>query len=297
MSWLAKETGGNWMEFVIVDGRLTDRASAKVDIEDRGYQFGDGVYEVIRVYNGKMFTGKEHLNRLEESAKKIRMELPYSQEQLVEMTENLIARNELGTGIVYMQFTRGTSPRNHVFPASGVSPTFVAYTRKVTRPEESMEAGVQAILDEDIRWLRCDIKSLNLLGNLLSKQKAAEAGCFEAILHRGQTVTEGSHSNISIVKDGVIITHPADNHILNGITRQKFLEICGNEKMGYEEKAYTVEDLLSADEVFSSGTTVEVMPIIKIEGQQVGNGKPGPVTRRLQELFKAEIEAQCGPIQ
>jgi D-alanine transaminase len=284
------------MEYVIVNGEVIDRVSAKVDIEDRGYQFGDGVYEVIRVYNGKMFTGKEHLNRLVESAKKIRMELPYTPEALAGMMEELIAKNELQTGIVYMQFTRGTSPRNHVFPGSDVTTTFVAYTRQVARPEESMQKGVRTILDEDIRWLRCDIKSLNLLGNLLSKQKAAEAGCFEAILHRGQTVTEGSHSNISIIKDGVIITHPADNHILNGITRQKVLEVCNNEQIPYEERAYTLEELYAADEVFSSGTTVEVMPVIEIEGKPVGNGEPGPVTRRLQELLKNEIVQQCGQI-
>jgi D-alanine transaminase len=284
------------MEYVIVDGQVMERSSAKVDIEDRGYQFGDGVYEVIRVYNGKMFTGKEHLKRLVESAEKIRMKLPYSPEELESKMEELIAKNELQTGTVYMQFTRGTSPRNHVFPSNEVAPTFVAYTRNVARPEDSMEKGVRAILDEDIRWLRCDIKSLNLLGNLLSKQKAAEAGCFEAILHRGETVTEGSHSNISIIKDGVIITHPADNHILNGITRQKVLEICGKEQIPFEEKAYTLEELNAADEVFSSGTTVEVMPIVGIEGKSVGNGEPGPVTRSLQELFKAEIERQCGKL-
>ncbi|MCM3665994.1 D-amino-acid transaminase [Mesobacillus subterraneus] len=284
------------MEYVIVDDQVMDRSTAKVDIEDRGYQFGDGVYEVIRVYNGKMFTGKEHLKRLVESAEKIRMKLPYSPEELEGKMEELIAKNELQTGTVYMQFTRGTSPRNHVFPGNGVAPTFVAYTRNVARPEESMEKGVRAILDEDIRWLRCDIKSLNLLGNLLSKQKAAEAGCFEAILHRGETVTEGSHSNISIIKDGVIITHPADNHILNGITRQKVLEICGKEQIAFEERAYTVEELNAADEVFSSGTTVEVMPVVEIEGKPVGNGEPGTVTRNLQKLFKAEIESQCGKI-
>jgi D-alanine transaminase len=284
------------MEYVIVDDKVLDRTEAKVDIEDRGYQFGDGVYEVIRLYNGKMFTGIEHLNRLAESAEKIRMKLPYSPEELLARMEELISKNEVETGTVYMQFTRGTSPRNHVFPGEEVATTFVAYTRKVPRPVDPMEKGVRAILDEDIRWLRCDIKSLNLLGNLLSKQKAAEAGCFEAILHRGETVTEGSHSNISIVKDGVVITHQADNHILNGISRQKVLEICRNEGIPFEERAYTLEELSSADEVFSSGTTVEVMPVVEVAGKPVGNGQPGSVTRKLQTLFKAEIERQCGNI-
>ncbi|MDQ0413059.1 D-amino-acid transaminase [Mesobacillus stamsii] len=284
------------MEYVMVDGRTLDRSAAKVDIEDRGYQFGDGVYEVIRVYNGKMFTGMEHLKRLKESAEKIQMKLPYSPEELLARMEELILKNEVDTGTVYMQFTRGISPRNHVFPGENVATTFVAYTRKVPRSVEPMEKGVCAILDEDIRWLRCDIKSLNLLGNLLSKQRAAEANCFEAILHRGETVTEGSHSNISIVKDGVIITHQADNHILNGITRQKMLEICRNESIPFEERAFSLDELSSADEVFSSGTTVEVMPVVEVAGRPVGNGRPGSVTRQLQALFKAEIERQCGQI-
>ena len=159
-----------------------------------------------------------------------------------------------------------------------------------------METGVRTILDEDIRWLRCDIKSLNLLGNLLSKQKAAEAGCFEAILHRGETVTEGSHSNICIIKDGVIITHPANNLILNGITRQKVLELCGKAQIPFEERAFTLDELYAADEVFSSGTTVEVMPVVEIEAKPVGNGKPGDVTRILQGLFTSAIEEQCGRI-
>lgn len=208
------------MEYVIVGGEIVDREIATVDIEDRGYQFGDGVYEVIRVYNGKMFTAKEHLNRLQESAEKISIQIPYQPSELEEMLKGLIEKNGLANGIIYMQFTRGTSPRNHAFPHN-VAPTFVAYTRKVDRPVSSMQEGIKAIFIEDIRWLRCDIKSLNLLGNLLAKQKAVEAGCFEAIQHRGNIVTEGSSSNVAIVKNGTVITHPANNLILNGITRQK----------------------------------------------------------------------------
>ncbi|PLR98193.1 D-amino-acid transaminase [Bacillus sp. T33-2] len=285
------------MEYVIVNGNIMERTTAKVDIEDRGYQFGDGVYEVIRVYNGKMFTGREHLNRLADSADKIRIKIPYTVGELTRQLEELIQKNDLVTGTVYMQFTRGTSPRNHVFPGANVIPTYVAYTRKVGRPEELMRTGIRTILDEDIRWLRCDIKSLNLLGNLLSKQKAADAGCFEAILHRDGTVTEGSHSNISIVQNGRIVTHPADNFILNGISRQTLLDICRCESIPYEERPFTVEELMAADEVFSTGTTVEVMPIIEVEGVPVGNNTPGPLTRKLQDFFSKRILVQCGNLQ
>jgi len=284
------------MEYVIIGGEIVERGLATVDIEDRGYQFGDGVYEVIRVYNGKMFTAKEHLNRLQESAEKISIQLPYQPSQLEEMLQGLIEKNELSNGIIYMQFTRGASPRNHAFPHN-VAPTFVAYTRKVERPVSSMQEGVKAIFFEDIRWLRCDIKSLNLLGNLLAKQKAVEAGCFETIQHRGDIVTEGSSSNVAIVKNGTVITHPANNLILNGITRQKVKQVCEQNQIPFEEKEFTVEEVLQADEVFLSGTTVEVTPIVEVEEKKISGGIPGEVTKKLQQLIKDEIEKECGTIE
>ncbi|WP_374722797.1 D-amino-acid transaminase [Peribacillus tepidiphilus] len=284
------------MEKVIFDGQLINRLEASVDIEDRGYQFGDGVYEVIRVYNGKMFTSKEHLQRLFESGEKIGMDIPYGLDKIKAMLEDLIQANNLTLGTVYLQVTRGVAPRNHMFPSSDVKPMFVAYTREVARPEENMMNGVKTISVEDIRWLLCDIKSLNLLGNLLAKQKAADAGCFEAIQHRNGTVTEGSLSNVSIVVDGVVKTHPANHLILNGISRQVMLKTCEKAGIPFAEKPYTLDELKNADEVFLTGTTVEVMPIIEVDGQRIGNGKPGEITKKLQELFKAEIEEQCGQL-
>ncbi|MEK3852793.1 D-amino-acid transaminase [Cytobacillus sp. FSL H8-0458] len=284
------------MEYVILNGDLIERSEAKVDIEDRGYQFGDGVYEVIRVYNGKMFTADEHLERLLDSGKKIELNIPYSKDQLKQMLLEMIAKNQLDLGIVYMQFSRGTSPRNHAYPGADVAPVLTAYTRETTRPVESMRNGVKAILIEDIRWLRCDIKSLNLLGNIMAKQKAAQSGCFEAIQHRGDTVTEGSSSNIAIVKDGTLYTHPATNLILNGITRRKINEICRENGTALEESAFTKEDLLAADEVFMSSTSAEITPITEIEGKPVGNGSPGPITNKLQNLFEEAIEKQCGSL-
>lgn len=284
------------MEYVILNGDLIERSEAKVDIEDRGYQFGDGVYEVIRVYNGKMFTADEHLERLLESARKIELDIPYSIGQLKQMLAEMIERNKLELGIVYMQFSRGTSPRNHAYPGADVAPVLTAYTRETSRPVESMRNGVKASLIEDIRWLRCDIKSLNLLGNIMAKQKAAQSGCFEAIQHRGDTVTEGSSSNIAIVKDGTLYTHPATNLILNGITRRKINEICRENGVALEESAFTKDDLLDADEVFMSSTSAEITPIIEIEGKPIGNGSPGPITNKLQNLFEEAIEKECGSL-
>ncbi|MDF2038967.1 D-amino-acid transaminase [Cytobacillus oceanisediminis] len=284
------------MEYVILNGDLIERSEAKVDIEDRGYQFGDGVYEVIRVYNGKMFTADEHLERLLESGRKIELDIPYSIGQLKQMLAEMIKRNNLELGIVYMQFSRGTSPRNHAYPGADVAPVLTAYTRETSRPVESMRNGVKASLIEDIRWLRCDIKSLNLLGNIMAKQKAAQSGCYEAIQHRGDTVTEGSSSNIAIVKDGTLYTHPATNLILNGITRRKINEICRENGVALEESAFTKEDLLDADEVFMSSTSAEITPITEIEGKPIGNGSPGPITNKLQNLFEEAIEKQCGSL-
>ncbi|MCS0789744.1 D-amino-acid transaminase [Cytobacillus pseudoceanisediminis] len=284
------------MEYVILNGDLIERSEAKVDIEDRGYQFGDGVYEVIRVYNGKMFTADEHLERLLESGRKIELDIPYSIGQLKQMLAEMIERNNLELGIVYMQFSRGTSPRNHAYPGADVAPVLTAYTRETSRPVDSMRNGVKAILIEDIRWLRCDIKSLNLLGNIMAKQKAAQSGCFEAIQHRGDTVTEGSSSNIAIVKDGTLYTHPATNLILNGITRRKINEICRGNGVALEESAFTKDDLLDADEVFMSSTSAEITPITEIEGKPIGNGSPGPITNKLQNLFEEAIEKECGSL-
>ena len=284
------------METVILNGELIERKDASIDVEDRGYQFGDGIYEVIRVYNGKMFTAAEHLERFQRSAENIGMNVSYSIGELTALLQQLIEKNSLELGIVYMQMSRGISPRNHAFPAAETKPTLVAYTREMARPEKNMQTGVKAMLTEDIRWLRCDIKSLNLLGNLLAKQKAVESGCFEAIQHRGETVTEGSSSNILIVKDGKVLTHPANNLILNGITRMQLEQICVNNNIPFEERTFTMNEMLLADEVIMTSTTSEVMPVCEIDGKVVNEGVPGSVTQRLQELFTAEIEKQCGEI-
>ncbi|RDU36156.1 D-amino-acid transaminase [Neobacillus piezotolerans] len=284
------------MEYVVFNGEIIERSQAKIDVEDRGYQFGDGVYEVIRVYNGKMFTANEHLERLVSSAEKIGMKLGWSIGELESLFATLIEKNGLGTGIVYMQVTRGASPRNHAFPPAGVAQTLVAYTRDMKRPVNNFANGVKTILAEDIRWLRCDIKSLNLLGNILAKQKAAEAGCYEAILHRGEKITEGSSSNIFIIKDGAVITHPANNYILNGITRQTLEKICAASGIPFIEKEFTVADLLGADEIAVGSTTSEITPVVEVDGKHVGDGAPGHVTKKLQSLFDQEIERQCGKL-
>ncbi|WP_421380660.1 D-amino-acid transaminase [Bacillus salacetis] len=282
------------MNYVILNGQILERNEAKVDIEDRGYQFGDGIYEVIRVYNGTFFTADEHLTRLFESAEKIGMTLPCTFEELKNLLASLVQRNKVNDGIIYLQFSRGVAARQHHYPDKNVEPAFTAYTKEMPRPKDKLENGVQAKLVEDVRWLRCDIKSLNLLGNIMAKQEAAEAGCFEAILHRGDKVTEGSSSNMFIVKDGTIKTHPATNLILNGITRRVILDICKEQNIPVQEEEFTVEELLSADEIFLASTTSEVMPIVKVTGGEFEAGEPGEITKKLQAVFEKKITQQCG---
>ncbi|MBC1373306.1 D-amino-acid transaminase [Listeria booriae] len=282
---------------VLVNNQLIERTDAKIDIEDRGYQFGDGVYEVVRAYNGQFFTYEEHIDRLYASANKIDLVIPFEKAELRELLEGLLKANNIGTGNVYLQVTRGIqSPRNHVVPELPLEGVLTASASEVPRDATLFEQGRKAILEEDVRWLRCDIKSLNLLGNTMAKNKAHQAGAFEAILHRGEEVTEGSATNAYIIKDGTLITHAADNLILSGITRQVILKVARDIGVPVAETGFTLTDLAAADEVFISSTTIEVTPIIEIDGKQVRDGKRGPITKKIHDAFTAEVLKQCGEL-
>ncbi|WP_342744395.1 D-amino-acid transaminase [Oceanobacillus rekensis] len=263
-----------------------------INIEDRGYQFGDGIYEVIGVYDGKPLLLTEHMERLERSAREVQLTLPSSISNLKNRLEDLVSLNELEEGIIYMQVSRGAAPRWHEFPADDISPVTIAYTRPEERMTTIENQGATAILTEDIRWLRCDIKTLNLLPNVLAKQKAVEHQAIEAILHRGETVTEASASNVFIVKDGELYTHPANNFILNGITRKKVLQICKESALKLHEETYTVTDLLEADEVFITATKLDVIPILKVDEHTIGTGSPGKVTKKIVKAFRALYEQE-----
>ena len=277
------------MGYSLWNDRIVADEEVVVDKEDRGYQFGDGVYEVVKVYNGQLFTMEEHVERFYASAEKIKITIPYTKDKLYTLLHQLVEANEIETGHIYFQITRGACPRNHIFPGEDVKPVLTGNAKENPRPAANLENGVKATFAEDIRWLRCDIKSLNLLGAVLAKQEAHEKGCYEAILHRGETVTEGSSSNIYGVKDGVLYTHPADNLIMNGITRQVILKCAEEIGMPVKEEAFTKEQLLAMDEVIVSSTTSEVTPIIDIDGQAIGGGKPCEWTRKLQAQFDTKI--------
>lgn len=278
---------------ILMNETFLKRNEGKVDIEDRGYQFGDGIYEVLRVYHGHIFLMDAHLARLERSATEIQLVLPSSLKKLEDNLKKLVALNKCQEAIIYIQITRGVSPRSHVFPALDTPPQLTAYTKDIQRPVEAQKKGVKAMLMEDIRWLRCDIKSLNLLGSVLAKEKAAKVGAHEAIQHRNHIVTEGSATNVCIVQDGILYTHPATNLILNGITRLHVLRLCQEQGITYKEESFTTEQLLQADEAFTTGTTSEIVPIIQVDDAQIGVGIVGPLTRKLQETFNDSIEAEC----
>ncbi|MEC0229198.1 D-amino-acid transaminase [Paenibacillus alba] len=253
--------------------------------DDRGYYFGDGIYEVFRVYQGTLYEQEAHMQRLQRSASEVRIELPYTIDKIGEILTELIHKNALVEGTVYVQITRGEAPRAHPFPAHA-EPVLLAYCTTVPRPVAAMQQGIQAITLADIRWLRCDLKTLNLLPNTMAKQAALDHGVQEVVLHRDGIVTECSASNIMMIKDNVLYTHPANHLILHGITRAVVLRLAQSLEMNVKEQAFTTEQLLLADEVFITGTTVEITPILQIDGKRIANGSPGPLTQTLQREFE-----------
>lgn len=271
------------------DGDYLLEQQMNLSVNDRGYAFGDGVYEVIKVYDGALYTVREHLERLLESAEKIRMQLPYTIEQLTEIIEQLMIKNQLFVGHIYLQVTRGVAPRAHPFPGIDIEPVMIGYTVENPRPLDDLQRGAAMKSVEDMRWLRCDIKSLNLLGNVLAKQEAVEANCQEALFVRDGFVREGSASNVFGIKNGVLCTHPANHFILNGITRRVVLQLATDLAIPVEEKEFTLDEALAMDEFFFTSTNAEITPVVTIDRQPIGKGVPGPVTRKLQGAFEQQI--------
>ncbi|MGA4720067.1 D-amino-acid transaminase [Fictibacillus nanhaiensis] len=276
--------------YVLYHDQIIKDGSIPVDPEDRGYLFGDGIYEVVFVYDKKPFAFKEHFARFEQSAKKLELAMPYDVSTFKKLTDELISKNNIENGMVYIQMTRGVAPRNHLYERNMQSVvTGFAKSVSLENIAESQARGISTYLTEDIRWLRCDIKSLNLLGNVMAKRKAADFDCQEAIQHRDGTVTEGSSSNVFIVKNGTLKTHPSTNLILNGITRQIVIKLAQQNEISVLEEAFSVDDLLNADEVFITSTTMEVTPVTKLVGRESRSYDIGPVTLKLQDDFKKQI--------
>lgn len=279
------------MTKVLLNESFVEEKDAKVAFNDRGYNFGDGIYEYVRIYDNKLFTAKEHFERLLRSANEIGLELNHTVDSLTSLVRELAQVNQVTNGGIYIQVTRGAAPRDHAFPTPAVEPVLTGFVTSYERPYKELEEGVSVVTTEDIRWLRCDIKSLNLLGNVLAKEYATKYNAEEAIQHRGDIVTEGASSNVYAIKDGAVYTHPANNYILNGITRKVIKWVCEDENIPFKEETFTVDFLKSADEVIISSTSAEVMPVFKIDGESVAEGKVGDVSRILQKGFEKYIQS------
>lgn len=282
-------------ELGLINGRLIDMNENVVTMEDRGHQFGDGVYEVTKVYNGKCFALRPHLERLYQSLRAIRIPATYTFEELVQFHEALITESGIVEGAIYLQITRGAAPRVHPFPEQVVPCLTMSIRPSGPINPEFRENGVKIILIPDERWLRCDIKSLNLLSNVLGKQQAKEAGCYEAVMVRGEHVTEGTSSNFFVVKDEIIWTYPATNLILKGITRTIVLERLAKDlDLTILEKPFNASFIKGASEAFLSGTSTEIMPVTSVDGKAVHDGTVGPITRKLQLAYTQLIDKECG---
>ncbi len=271
-----------------VNGSYVPHKQASVHVEDRGYQFADGVYEVIAVRGGRFVDEEPHLDRLERSLAEISIEAPMSRPALKIVMREMLRRNRVRDGILYLQVTRGVAPREHAFPASARPAVVMTARRSKPRPAVSRR-GVSVITVPDIRWKRCDIKSVSLLPNILGKQAASEAGAYEALqVDEDGFITEGTSSNAWIVtRKGDLITRRPDNAILDGVTRRAVVELAEREGLNFIERAFTLKQALAAREVFVTSTSSNVMPVVKIDDHIVGDGKPGPLSRKLLKLYVA----------
>lgn len=269
------------------NNRFIPQEEIRISPDDRGFLFGDGVYEVIRTYHGKLFKIDEHLRRLERSLREIRI-AGVDIETFKDIAEDLLTRNNLRSGdaTVYIQVTRGAATRKHAFPDNHTSPTVYLSASPFNSSREKSETGVKITLVPDIRWARCDIKSIALLPNVLANQQAAEQGAHEAVFVRDGAVTEGSHSNFCAVFDGELVTYPKSNYILGGITRDVVLNLCRELGIPVREFPVLEKELRHADELMLLSTGSEVMPVVQVDDWLVGDGSPGPITRKLQKAFR-----------
>lgn len=278
---------------VYVNGEYVREEEAKISVFDRGFIFGDGVYEVVPVIAGNLVDKQYFLERLGRSLGELEISWPCSKQEYLELMAQLVRRNELREGIVYSQVTRGVADRDFPFPADTPT-TLVAFTTVMDLLENpAAEIGITVVSTADLRWKRRDIKSVNLLAQVLAKQDAVSRGAKEGWMVEDGFVTEGVSSTAYIVKDGTVITRPLSNLILPGIRRRTLMEIAEQAGIEIEERLFTVDEALQADEAFISSATTITLAVVKIDGHEIGDGKPGPITSRLRELYKNRIIAEA----
>jgi len=274
---------------VYLNGQFLKEEEACISPNDRGFIFADGVYEVVKYYNGKPFRFEDHLKRLKRSLSEL--EIQYSGvSELEEVFRVLLFQNDLEnahTGI-YVQITRGVNKRVHYFPQN-ISPTIYAFAFELPSSDANLENGIKVITQPDIRWQRCDIKTVSLLPNTMMYNKAIQASAGECILIRDGIVTEATHSSVLMIKNGILITHPLSNHILPGITRKVILEICKENNILIDERLVPEKELFEMDEILIAGTGSEITPVIQVDDKIIGSGIPGEITRFIQQKFFEKV--------
>jgi D-alanine transaminase len=280
-------------EVAYVNGRFSPLAEAVISIEDRGYQFADGVYEVVATYGGRPFALEPHFARLETNLAALNLPLDIRAYGMETIVRDGIEKSGFDETLVYIQITRGVAPRRHEFPAESVAPTVVMTFKELHRlPADLYERGVSVISTEDLRWKRCDIKSIALLPNILAKQEAAQADAFEALLIDVEgRVTEGSSTSAFCVRAGRLLTAPSGPHILPSITRGLLIGLARELAIPVDEEFSSLAQFKEADEVFLAGTTTEALAVIRIDDTPIGDGKAGPISRRLREAFTERLQA------
>jgi D-alanine transaminase len=282
---------------VYLNGEIVDERDAVISVNDRGFVFADGIYEVIRVFGGKPFELERHLDRLERSASSLRLSLDPSAEEIGRIAEDLLNRERADESQIYIQVTRGVAPRGHAIPAS-VKPTTLVAIRPVTAPPaEILRSGGAAITVPDDRWARCDVKAIGLTANVLARSQANAAGAYEAIFVRDGSVTDAASCNVFAVFGTTLMTAPCTNYILWGITREVVLDLAREDGIDTLEATFRLDQLREADEIFVTGTSSGIVPIVTLDGATVGSGRVGPVTRRLMELYEVRTRGEDAIVQ
>lgn len=278
-------------ELTYFNGEMVEPGAKVVSLDDRGYCFGDGVYEVVRVYNGRAFAFSYHQDRLYRSMREMDIPVRMPPDELQELHEIMIEQSEITDGYIYLQITRGVSPRHHAFERSTLEPQMYMFIKPITKDLSVLQEGVKAITLPDERWARVDIKTLNLIPNILAQTKAEKKGAYTAILVRDGIVTEGATSNVFVMKDGVCYTHPANHHILKGITRQLVVtRVAPTAGITIIERGFDEAFLKDADEIFFTDTIGGIIPITTLNREPVGDGKPGKAAKVLAEQLQHLME-------
>ena len=278
-------------QIVSLNGRFVPIEEASVPVLDRGFIFGDGIYEVVPSYGGRLFRWPQHLARLKRSLAKVRIDNPHDDAHWLGLVQDLIARHPWADQFIYLQVTRGVARRDHAFP-KGIAPTvFGMASELVPVPAVQREQGVAAVTLPDERWLHCDIKSTSLLGNVLARQAAVDANAIECLMLRDGFLTEGSASNVWMVRHGTVFGPPRDNLILEGIRVRLMDELCQTSGVPLEIRPILREEVLQADELLISSATKEILPVTVLDGRPVGSGRPGPIYQALYEAYQAAKQA------